>query len=175
VSSVVALIIGGIAINDFSKSSRSNSYSSSKTTYIPPESSGTPPTTVYSPPSYIPPKSTYNSSSANADSKLYRDVQGRTYRVPNSAYQRLLITKSDLDAKQRSIELAESELGSLSAEIDRRRRTIDRTSQYEIDSFNSKVNSFNVKNHQLQIQIDSFNAAVDAFNAELERVGTLIR
>ena len=169
-SSVVALVIGGVAINGLSKSSRSNSYSSGKTTYIPP--AYTPPKT--SPPSYTPPKSTYNSSSANADSTLYRNAEGRTYRVPNSAYQRLLITKSDLDTKHRSIELAKSELGSLSAEIERRRRTIDRTSQYEIDSVNSKVNSFNLKNDRLQIQVDSFNAAVDAFNAELERVGTLI-
>jgi hypothetical protein len=175
VGSVVALIIGGNAINDLGKPSRTNSYSSPKTAYTPPASSYTQPKTTYSSPSYTPPKSTYSSPNMSSDSTLYRDAQGRTYRVPNSAYQRLLVKKTELDAKQRSINLAQAELDSLSAEFDRLKRTIDRTSQYQIDSFNDKVNAYNTKNNQLQIQIDSFNAAVDAFNAELERVGTPIR
>jgi hypothetical protein len=175
VGSVVTLIIGGNAINDLGKPSRSNSDSSPKTAYTPPASSYTPQKTTYSSPSYTPPKSTYSSPNVSSDSTLYRDAQGRTYRVSNSAYQRLLVKKTELDAKQRSINLAQAELDSLNAELDRLKLTIDRTSQYQIDSFNGKVNAYNTKSNQLQNQIDSFNAAVDAFNAELERVGTPIR
>jgi peptidoglycan hydrolase CwlO-like protein len=162
----------GVAIHDLNNSPTSGSHASkTKTTYTQPSPSYTPPKTAYSPPK----QSAYNPPGANADSTLYKDAQGRTYRVPNSAYQRLLLKKAEIDTQQRRLTLAKSEVESLGAEIERLRRTIDQTSQYEIDAFNSKVERFNSKSDQLQIQIDSFNDAVDSFNAELERVGTPIR
>lgn len=141
---------------------------------VPVVAAPTPPESDFDP-SYTPPKSTYSSQNVSADSTLYRDAQGRTFRVPNSAYQRLLVKKSLLDIKQRAINSVKTEIDSLSAELDRIKLTLDRTSQYEIDLYNTKVNAYNTKNDRLQVQIDSFNAAVAAFNAELERVGTPIR
>ncbi len=142
---------------------------------------------VYSPtpppPSYTPSASTYSpsfgSSSSIAppkeDSQIYRDASGRTYRVPNSAYYRLLTMKSALDAKQRLLDAEEAQLKSLADELDRERLYLNRSSQYSVDAFNRKVNRVNSLNDRLQSSVNDYNRDVNAFNAELERVGTLIR
>jgi hypothetical protein len=187
VGSLVVLIIGANILNK-EKPSHSGSNSFSKTEYPPPASSYTSPKATYTPStsSYTPPKTNLPSSytpakstnilpKESSDSKLYRSANGQTYRVPNSAYQRLIIKRSELDAKQRLINSNKEVVDSLSAELNRLKTTINRTSQYQVDSFNKKVKAFNDKNDQLQIQIDSFNSAVDAFNVELARCGTPVR
>jgi len=146
-----------------------------KSTFTLPVAVATPSQTSYLPPSYTPSIPIYSASGETTDSTLYRDAQGRTYRVSNSDYHRLLAKKQELDSKERLIELSEKELDSLDDEITRLRRRLDRTSQYQIDSFNRKVDTYNDERQQLQRQIDSFNRSVNAFNDELERVGTLIR
>lgn len=174
VASVVGLIIVGGSISILSGPSKSNSYSSAETSYKPPVSSYVPPKATYSSSSYTS-KTEYSSQNASSGSTLYNDAQGRRYRVPNTSYQQINAKKTRLEIMQRSINTAHAELDSLSAEIDHLRGSIDRTSQYQIDSFNDKVRAFNAKESRNHIQIDQFNAAVNEFNAELIRVGTLIR
>jgi hypothetical protein len=171
---VATLIVCGIAIGVSSKPSQSKSYSSEKTSYKPPTSNYIPPKTTYLPAGDTP-KTEYKSLNSSADSLVYNDAQGRTYRVPNASYQRLNAKKAQLESRHRSIKVAQAELDSMSEELNRLTDTIDRTSKYQIDSFNDKVRSYNTKNSQIQIQRDYFNAAVRDFNADLERVGTLIR
>ena len=171
---VVALMIGSMVIKNLSEPSRSNSHSSSKTPYKPPASTSTPPKTTYSSSSYTP-KTEYSTPNISPDSTLYRDAKGRTFRVPNESYQRLIAQKIQIESKQRSVKMAQAELVSLGAEIDRLSGSIGRTSQNQIDSFNDKVRAYNAKDSQIQLQEDYFNAAVNDFNAELIRVGTLIR
>ncbi len=109
------------------------------------------------------------------DTTLYRDASGRTYRVPNSDYSRLLSMKAGLDAQAPGIDRQKAEISSQAAEIDRNRLSLNRRNQSSVDLFNQKVNRLNDANTQLQSDIDSYNLAVESFNDELARVGTLIR
>ena len=174
VGSLVVLLIGANILKK-DKPSHSGSNSFSKTEYTSLASSYTPPKTTNLPSSFKPAKSTDTLPKESSDSKLYRSANGQTYRVPNNAYQRLIIRRTELDAKQRLVKSDKEEVDSLSAELNRLKSTINRSSQYQVDSFNKKVNAYNAKNNQLQIQIDSFNSAVDNFNEELARVGTPVR
>jgi hypothetical protein len=106
--------------------------------------------------------------------QIYRDASGRTYRVPNAAYHRLLILQSALSRKKSSLDLEESRLKSLSTQVDSERAYLDQTSQYAVDAFNRKVNQINGLNSKVQSMVNDYNHDVDAFNTELERVGTPI-
>jgi len=142
--------------------------------------------TIYTPspppPSYAPSVSTRSpsfgsssSSPAAEGSQIYRDASGRTYRVPNSAYYRLLTMKTAIESKKQILDSEEAHLDSLSTQVDRERIYLNRNSQYSVDTFNRKVNQVNSLNDRLQNLVDDFNRDVNAFNAELERVGTPIR
>lgn len=109
------------------------------------------------------------------NTRLYRDASGRTYRVPDSAYYRLRSMKSALSAKGYRVDSEKKQLRSLASSVDRDRITLDRTSQYQIDAFNSKVRRVNLMNSSVQSLVDDYNRDVNSFNRELERVGTPIR
>lgn len=106
--------------------------------------------------------------------QIYRDASGRTYRVPNAAYYSLLSKKTALASEKAKLDQVENEINALGSELGRLRLSLDRTSQYSVDSFNQKVNRFNDMNDRLQDATDAYNQGVDAFNAELARVGTPI-
>ncbi len=106
--------------------------------------------------------------------QIYRDAYGRTYRVSNSDYSRLLSMKSALTTKQTSLNAEKTRLKALSAELDQDRLYLDQTSQYAVDAFNRKVGQVNNLNDRMQFSVNDFNKDVDAFNTELERVGTPI-
>ena len=128
--------------------------------------------------SYTPiqqPRLSKPSPSPEESTQIYRDSSGRVYRVSNSDYARLLRMKSVLDANNQTIDREQKAVGSLSAEIERSRRYLDRTSQYSVNSFNQKINSLNAKGDALLGTVDAYNVDVNTFNNELERVGTLIR
>lgn len=103
---------------------------------------------------------------------IYRDTNGRTYRVPRSAYLRLSELRTAIDKEEAAISAIQAGQKRQSDNIEARRMYLDRTSQYEIDSFNATIDSLNAAQARLQHRIDVFNLRVDAFNAELERVGT---
>lgn len=154
----------------------------SETVYSPPPppshlATTIPPPRSYTQPTSVPPP-TYSSPPAprvDLDTQLYRDAYGRTYRVPNSAYGRLLLMKSTLEEQKRRLDQREEEVDTLRRRIDQARLYLDRTSQYAIDSFNRDVSRLNAMIEALQPAVDGFNRDVDSFNAELARVGTLIR
>lgn len=127
------------------------------------------------PPAVQPIPTSPTTPKADVDTQLYRDAYGRTYRVPNSAYGRLLSMKSALEEQKRRLDQREEEVDTLRRQIDRARLYLDRTSQYAIDSFNRDVSRLNAMIEALQPAVDGFNRGVDSFNAELARVGTLIR
>jgi hypothetical protein len=109
------------------------------------------------------------------DTRVYRDAHGNTYRVSNSDYLRLSSMKTALTMKGNRVESAKIRLSSLASEVDRDRRTLDRTSQYQVDAFNRKVGRVNAMNDSVQSLVNDYNRDVNSFNRELERVGTLIR
>jgi hypothetical protein len=146
---------------------KQESPSSTVTTFNPPPPVSTPP-----PPAAVailpPPKLV-------DDTTLYRDASGRTYRVPNAAYSRLLSKKAALDAQKPEMDRQQAAINARAAEIDRDRLSLNRRNQNSVDLFNQKVNRFNDANTRLQSAVDSYNLGVNAFNDELARVGTLIR
>jgi hypothetical protein len=105
---------------------------------------------------------------------IYRDESGRSYRVSNADYNRLLGMRTALGPKSAQIDRKKQERQALSSQLDIERTTLDQTSQYAVDSFNLKINRLNAMNGPLQIMVADFNRDVDAFNSELERVGTPI-
>ncbi len=113
-------------------------------------------------------------ASTPADSTVYRDASGRTYRVSNSDYLRLSSMQASLSFKQTSLKLMEKRLSALASEVDLDRITLDRYNQYSVDAFNRKVNEVNSMNDQVQSSVNDYNRDVDAFNSELERIGTPI-
>jgi hypothetical protein len=138
-----------------------NSYSQPARTAPPP----VPPSPAYSVPRLASPP---------ADTTVYRDASGRTYRVSNSDYLRLSTMQTSLSFKQSSMQLEEERLSALAAEVDRARITLDRYNQYSVDAFNRRVNQVNAMNDRVQSLVKDYNRDVDAFNTELERVGTPI-
>ncbi len=103
---------------------------------------------------------------------IYRGANGQTYRVPNSAYSRLLSMQTDLRVTLGGLNTKEKELSDLSRKIENDRFKLDQTSQRQVDSFNDSVQTLNSRNQALRREFDSYNRKVDAFNSELERVGT---
>jgi hypothetical protein len=106
-------------------------------------------------------------------STLFKDAAGNTYSVPNHEYNRLLMMKSALTPKQVRIQTLQAQQEALGASIERSRRSLDSTSQYEVDEYNQMVNRYNALNEEIKPLINEFNREVDRFNSELERVGTL--
>ena len=106
-------------------------------------------------------------------STLFKDAAGNTYSVPNHEYNRLLMMKSALTPKQVRIQTLQAQQEALGASIERSRRSLDSTSQYDVDDFNRMVNHYNALNEEIKPLINEFNREVDRFNSELERVGTL--
>jgi hypothetical protein len=168
--------------------SSSSSSSSSPYSSYPYTSTSTPPPVTL--PAYTPPKltlpplpaGTYDRPSAPPlsvpepvvdNTKVYRDASGRSYRVSSYDYGRLQGMKSQLDVKQRAIDISEANVRLLEIELDAARAALDNTSQYQIDSFNRKVDRFNALNEELKSEVSTYNQSVRAFNSELSRVGTL--
>jgi hypothetical protein len=109
-----------------------------------------------------------------ADTMVYRDASGRTYRVSHSDYYRLSGMKSALLIKKSGMDAEETRLKSLATEVDRDEATLNRYNQYSVDSFNRKVSQVNAMNNRVQSLVNDYNQDVDAFNRDLQRVGTPI-
>lgn len=168
----VLVVIWIIATVTSSKKPPKSSFSSTSSPASSSHSYSQPVRTSTSPPRPSPIYPSSGASSPPADTMVYRDASGRTYRVSNSDYYRLSSMKSALSLKQSGMNAEEDRLKSLAKEVDRARATLDRYSQYSVDAFNRKVNLLNSMNSQVQSLVDDYNRDVDAFNRELERVGT---
>lgn len=120
---------------------------------------------------------TYNSTLAprsSPDDVLYKDLQGRTFRVPHSDYLRLSKKRDALTVEDSSISAAQSQLAIAKSRLEQRRLYLDRTNQSAIDEYNEEVDQFNIAHAQLTERLGTFNQRIDSFNAELARVGTRI-
>ena len=63
----------------------------------------------------------------------------------------------------------EKQLAFLSQEIVEERLTLDRTSQFAVDQFNRKVDSYNDLLEKARAQNRSINQLVDDFNGKLQQ------
>lgn len=105
----VLVVIWIIATVTSSKKAPKSRFSS---TPSPVSSSDTYSRSVLTPTSSSRPSSTYSSSSAStppAGAMVYRDTSGRTYRVSNSDYHRLLVLQSALSLKKTNVNFVSSD------------------------------------------------------------------
>lgn len=105
---------------------------------------------------------------------VFRDASGRTYSVPDLAYQRLVTLKTDLNVKEIYLNQENGRLQKMSDKLEQNRRLLNTNSEYEVDAFNLRVNELNDFNDKVQRIVNAFNRDVEAFNTELQRVGTPI-
>jgi hypothetical protein len=125
----------------------------------------TPPPTFDSPPApntpaYTPPPTF---GSGNSD--------GKVYRVPSSVSSTLASEKSEIESERTTLEALGTQIEDLGREIERDRIYLDRTSQFAVDSFNSKVERYNALNQKAKIANAAFNEKVDSYNAKLQQNG----
>ena len=122
----------------------------------------------------VPPTYEPRSAATPAD-VLSSDANGRSYSIPHRDHERLSQQRRVLDQEQAVVDAAQAELNAEGSSLEQERVYLDRTNQFEIYDFNSKVDAFNARKSQLRRQITTFNDHVDVYNADLARVGTPIR
>jgi hypothetical protein len=106
--------------------------------------------------------------------KVFRDASGRTYSVPNVAYLRLLSLQSDLSVKKTNLDREDQQLQVMSNRLELDRLSLNLNNEYDVDTFNRRVNQLNIFNAKVQVIVNEYNRGVADFNSELERVGTPI-
>lgn len=65
----------------------------------------------------------------------------------------------------------ESQLERLGRELKRAEAYLDRTSEWEVDDFNRKVNAYNSLLERVRAQNRRVNQLVDSYNEKLRRYG----
>ena len=106
--------------------------------------------------------------------RVFQDAAGRSYRVPDLAYRRLLDLRSELVEKKISLDLEDGKLQYMSDRLDQDRIRLNANSEYEVEAFNSRVKELNQFSSKVQDIVNTFNRDVHDFNTELKRAGTPI-
>jgi hypothetical protein len=156
----VLVVIWIIATVTYSKKPQKSSFSSTSSPASSSHSYTQPTRTSTSAPRSNPVYPSSGATSVPADTMVYRDASGRTYRVSNSDYYRLSSMKSALSIKQSRLNAEEGRLNSLAQEVERARATLDRYSQNSVDAYNRKVAQVNSLNSQVQSLVNDYNRDV---------------
>lgn len=144
------VVIGLIVLFGIIGSCNRNTDSTPSRSYEPP---ATPSPSTYRPPA----------PSGNAES-------GR-YRVPSYIHAELARDSQAIETERSKATLLASQADSLSNEIEREGRLIDRTSQASVDEFNRKVARYNSMIEDVRVQNRLVNQMVDNYNAKLRQHG----
>jgi len=123
-------------------------------------SSYTQPSPAPSAPAYTPPPTF---GGGNSD--------GQTYRVPSSVSSTLASEKAEIESERTTLETLGTQIETLGREIERDRIYLDRTSQFAVDAFNTKIERYNALNEKAKAANAAFNEKVDNYNAKLQRYG----
>ena len=113
-------------------------------------------------PAYTPPPAT-SPSDANSD--------GKVYRVPSYVSSQLDREKLEIEADRVVLKQQDDTLEALGREIESDRIYLDKTSQYAVDTFNAKVDRYNLLSQQAKAANAAFNERVDSYNAKLRQYG----
>ena len=85
---------------------------------------------------------------------------------------RLNSAKQYLDDERSELEALKSQLRSLNDQVEISRKYLDKTSQDDVDEFNSEVNRYNAVLAKLRSQNTNTNRAVESYNSTLEYLRT---
>jgi hypothetical protein len=151
-----------VAINSTSNTQSSASYTPSTPATVP----RTPPLTAQ--PTYAPP------TVPNLSAELDRDKQAIDAEKAKSTRMGALLEQSitEVEAKKSQMDELDTSLDTLSRQIERDRIDLDRTSQFELDSFNLKVGRYNAALRNRTAEVQVFNQMVEAHNTMVQQLKT---
>jgi len=92
-----------------------------------------------------------------------------TYRVPRSVISTLDAERSAIESERATLAALDLQAEQLGREIERDRVFLDHTSQFAVDTFNSKVERYNALNQKAKIANAAFNEKVANYNAKLRQ------
>jgi DNA-binding response OmpR family regulator len=122
---------------------------------------------AYTPPSAAPSAPTYTQPPTFGDG----NSDGKVYRVPSSVSSTLASEKAEIESERTTLEALGTQIEQLGREIEHDRIYLDRTSQYDVDAFNLKVERYNALNQKAKIANAAFNEKVDNYNAKIQQSG----
>jgi tetratricopeptide (TPR) repeat protein len=93
------------------------------------------------------------------------------YRVPSYISAELNRDSQAIESEKAKAERMESQLERLGREIERERLYIDGASQFAVDEFNRKVETYNGLAERVQAQDRIVNQMIDSYNEKLQRHG----
>jgi hypothetical protein len=93
------------------------------------------------------------------------------YRVPSYMTADLATEREAIEAQRTTATQLENEADTLAREIESARAFLDRTSQFEVDQFNAKVNRYNAQAAAAKAQTTLLNQMIDSYNVKLQRAG----
>ena len=151
----IAITIGLIITLIVMMSSSGSGSSYSQSTYSPP-----PQSSPYTQPS---PTAPATASSGNSD--------GNVYRVPSSVSSSLDREKAEIETDRVALNQLGNQIDALGRQIESDRLYLDKTSQYAVDEFNTKVDRYNTLSQQTKTATAAFNERVDSYNVKLRTSG----
>jgi tetratricopeptide (TPR) repeat protein len=108
----------------------------------------------------------YRSSSGTSSTE-----SGTVYRVPSYVSAELERDSQAIDREKAKAERLASQLDGLSRDIERERLLLDQTSQFAVDEFNRRVNSYNSLLESMRAQQRVVNQMVANYNEQLRKYG----
>jgi hypothetical protein len=110
----------------------------------------------------------------NLSAELDRDKQAIDTEKAKSARMEALLEASntEVEAKKAEVDELDSAADTLSRQIERDRIYLDRTSQFEIDSFNLKVDRYNAALRNRKAEVQVFNEMVETHNTMVQQLKT---
>jgi uncharacterized protein (DUF111 family) len=81
-------------------------------------------------------------------------------------------SNTEVEAKKAEIDELDTSLDTLNRQVELDRIYLDRSSQYDIDSFNLKVGRYNAALRNRKSEVEDFNQLVETHNALLQQLRT---
>jgi hypothetical protein len=155
----IAVVFGLMRACDTSNSPSSNN-------------SFTPPPSASSVPAYAPPPAAVQPNYSTPSYPVAPNAESKTtYHVPSWATDELNRDSRAIDDAKAKAERMDTQLESLGREIEQAKLSLDNTSQFAIDQFNAKVDSYNALLEKARAQDRIVNQMVEDYNAKLRKYG----
>ena len=110
-------------------------------------------------------------SSSTTPARSNSAGDANTYRVPSYASAELDRDRQAVENTKAAVTSLQSQLDILDRQIERDRLSLDKTSQFSIDTFNRKVGEYNALLERARSQRAILNQMIDSYNAKLQSYG----
>ena len=79
--------------------------------------------------------------------------------------------KAEIESERTTLEALDAQVEKLGREVENDRVYLDRTSQFAVDEFNSKVDRYNALSQKAKTANAAFDEKVNDYNAKLRQYG----